>query len=188
VGLLGERRPKVLPPMEVVFVEPGRHPVYGFTEKQSDTLRIRFECPAQVTPAELRRIEKVVRDTWTALDCRDVARVDMRMTPEGKVYVIEINPLPGLTPDFSDLCTIARVSGMDYRTLIGEILAGCVKRHRETRSPRERVLATASGDGAKPRAPAANEPPATEVDPRDGSTPPPLAAQEAKGTNGTNGA
>jgi D-alanine-D-alanine ligase-like ATP-grasp enzyme len=134
VGLLGERRPKVLPPMEVLFVDPGEHPVYGFEEKQRDTPRVRFECPAVVTPAEQRRLEKVVRDTFAALDCRDVARVDLRMAPDGKVYVIEINPLPGLTPEFSDLCMIAKVSGMNYRTLIGEILAGCIKRLRERRA------------------------------------------------------
>jgi hypothetical protein len=56
------------------------------------------------------------------------------MAPDGRVYVIEINPLPGLTPDFSDLCTIAQVAGMNYHSLIGEILAGCLKRHREARS------------------------------------------------------
>ena len=78
-----------------------------------------------------------MRDTFAALGCRDVARVDLRMAPDGKVYVIEVNPLPGLTPDFSDLCTIAKVVGMDYRTLIGEILAGCLKRHREARTSAE---------------------------------------------------
>ena len=134
VGLLGERRPKVLPPMEVIFIDPKGLPVYGFEEKQSDTPRVRFECPANLTPAEQKRIDKTVRDTFTALGCRDVARVDLRMTPEGRVFVIEINPLPGLTPDFSDLCTIAKVSGMDHRTLIGEILAGSLKRHRELRA------------------------------------------------------
>ncbi|HSN97621.1 MAG TPA: ATP-grasp domain-containing protein, partial [Candidatus Nanopelagicales bacterium] len=134
VGLLGERRPKVLPPMEVVFVDPPAYPVYGFEEKQSDTPRVRFECPAKLNPAELRRVEKVARDTFAALDCRDVARVDLRMAKDGKVYVIEINPLPGLAPDFSDLCQIAKVVGMDYRMLIGEILAGCIKRHRDRRA------------------------------------------------------
>jgi D-alanine-D-alanine ligase len=139
VGLLGERRPKVLPIMEVVFVNPAAHPVYGFTEKQSDTPRVRFECPAKLTPLETKRIEKVVKDTFAALDCRDVSRVDLRMAPDGKVYVIEINPLPGLTPDFSDLCQIAKVAGMDYRTLIGEILAGSIKRHRESRVSRPQL-------------------------------------------------
>jgi len=150
VGLLGERRPKVLPVMEVVFVDPPQHPVYGFEEKQSDNPRVRFECPAQITPAEQKRIEKVVRDTFTALDCRDVARVDLRMAPDGKVYVIEINPLPGLTPEFSDLCVIAKVAGMDYRMLIGEILAGSIKRYREARQalPKEAPAASPSGLGA----------------------------------------
>ncbi|WP_437289044.1 D-alanine--D-alanine ligase family protein [Sorangium sp. So ce406] len=149
VGLLGERRPKVLPPMEVVFVDPPTYPVYGYEEKQTDTPRVRFQCPAQVTPSELRRIEKVVRDTFAALACRDVARVDLRMAKDGRVYVIEINPLPGLTPDFSDLCVIAKVAGMDYRSLIGEIMAGCLKRHREARaaSPQS-ALAAAPAAGA----------------------------------------
>ncbi|XXY46299.1 ATP-grasp domain-containing protein [Sorangium sp. So ce269] len=154
VGLLGERRPKVLPPMEVVFVDPPTYPVYGYEEKQTDTPRVRFECPAQLTPSELRRVEKVVRDTFAALACRDVARVDLRMTKDGRVYVIEINPLPGLTPDFSDLCVIAKVAGMDYRSLIGEIMAGCLKRHRETRttSPQPAAAAAPAAGAAAPAA------------------------------------
>jgi D-alanine-D-alanine ligase len=41
--------------------------------------------------------------------------------------------LPGLTPGYSDLCLIATAAGIDYRTLIGEILAGGLKRLREKR-------------------------------------------------------
>ena len=36
--------------------------------------------------------------------------------------------LPGLTPDYSDLCLIANRARIDYRTLIGEILSGAIKR------------------------------------------------------------
>ncbi|WP_434045711.1 MULTISPECIES: D-alanine--D-alanine ligase family protein [Sorangium] len=173
VGLLGERRPKVLPPMEVVFVDPPTYPVYGYEEKQTDTPRVRFVCPAQVTPSELRRIEKVVRDTFTALGCRDVARVDLRMAKDGRVYVIEINPLPGLTPDFSDLCVIAKVAGMDYRSLIGEIMAGCLKRHREARA--------ASPQSALPAAPAAGAAAGSAASP---AAPPPTGAAGAAGATG----
>ncbi|WP_438008541.1 ATP-grasp domain-containing protein [Sorangium sp. So ce321] len=186
VGLLGERRPKVLPPMEVVFVDPPTYPVYGYEEKQTDTPRVRFECPAQLTPSELRRVEKVVRDTFAALACRDVARVDLRMTKDGRVYVIEINPLPGLTPDFSDLCVIAKVAGMDYRSLIGEIMAGCLKRHRETRAPSPQPAAAAvpaAGAGA-PQAGAAGASQTAEPgsQPAPGpalAVPSPLAAEPA---------
>jgi D-alanine-D-alanine ligase len=178
VGLLGERRPKVLPPMEVVFVNPPAHPVYGFEEKQSDTPRVRFECPAQLTPAELKRVEKVARDTFAALDCRDVARVDLRMTPEGKVYVIEINPLPGLQPEFSDLCMIAKVAGMDHRTLIGEILSGPIKRAREMRS------IASSASSASPALASAPPPPTAASAPKPAPLPAEAPPAAAKGVNG----
>src|SRR5262249_5550477 len=96
---------------------------------------VEYACPARLSPAELRALERAARETFVALDCRDVARVDLRMNPQGAVYVLEVNPLPGLTPDYSDLVLIAKAAGLDYRTLIGEILAGGVHRLREKRRP-----------------------------------------------------
>jgi D-alanine-D-alanine ligase len=55
------------------------------------------------------------------------------MTAKGDIYVIEVNPLPGLTPGYSDLCLIAQAAGIEYRNLIGEILDGGLKRLREKR-------------------------------------------------------
>jgi D-alanine-D-alanine ligase len=128
VGLLGERRPRVLPPMEVVFLSQGDRPVYDYQCKQDWQKHVRYECPAKLTKEELKAVERACRATFMTLGCRDVARVDLRLTPDARVYVIEVNPLPGLTPDFSDLCLIANGAGVDYRTLIGEILSGAIKR------------------------------------------------------------
>jgi D-alanine-D-alanine ligase len=157
VGLLGERRPKLLPPMEVVFVGAPEHPVYGYEEKKVETARVRFECPANITQAESRKLEKVARDTFAALGCRDVARIDLRLAKDGTFFVIEVNPLPGLTPDFSDLCVIGKVAGMDHRTLIGEIMAGSIKRHREAKA--------ATSPGVVAGAPAEIKPPAASATP-----------------------
>ena len=77
------------------------------------------------------------------LGCRDVARVDLRLTPEGRVFVIEVNPLPGLTPDYSDLCLIANGAKIDYRTLIGDILSGAIKRWQRRQRVAERGEDTA---------------------------------------------
>ena len=137
VGLLGEKRPRVLPPMEVVFLNPGPRPVYDYECKQDWEKHVRYEVPANLTPNELRAMEKVCRSTFMALGCRDVARIDLRLTPEGRIYVIEVNPLPGLTPDYSDLCLIANGAKIAYRTLIGEILSGAIKRWRERQQVRE---------------------------------------------------
>jgi D-alanine-D-alanine ligase len=128
VGLLGERRPRVLPPMEVVFLKQTDRPVYDYECKQSWQQHVRYECPANLTREQLRAVERACRTTFMTLGCRDVARIDLRLTPEDRVYVIEVNPLPGLTPDYSDLCLIANGAKIDYRTLIGEILSGAIKR------------------------------------------------------------
>ena len=128
VGLLGERRPRVLPPMEVLFLTQRDNPVYDYESKQDWQRHVRYECPARLTKEELRAVERACRATFMTLGCRDVARIDLRLTPAGRVYVLEVNPLPGLTPDYSDLCLIANGAKITYRTLIGEILSGAVKR------------------------------------------------------------
>jgi len=128
VGLLGERRPRVLPPMEVVFLNDRGRPVYDYQCKQDWQQHVRYECPARLSKEELRAVERACRATFMALGCRDVARVDLRLTAEGRVYLLEVNPLPGLTPDYSDLCLIANGAKIDYRTLIGEILSCAIKR------------------------------------------------------------
>jgi D-alanine--D-alanine ligase len=134
VGLLGERRPRVLPPMEVVFLAKNDRPVYDYECKQDWQKHVRYECPARLSRDELRAIERACRTTFMTLGCRDVARVDLRLTPDGRVFVIEVNPLPGLTPDYSDLCLIANGAKTDYRTLIGEILSGAIKRWQNKQS------------------------------------------------------
>jgi D-alanine-D-alanine ligase len=134
VGLLGDKRPRVLPPMEIIFLDKANpRPVYDYQIKQEWEKHVYYQCPAKLTPAELKSMERIARETFVALDCRDVARVDLRMDEAGDIYVLEVNPLPGLTPGYSDLCLIANAANIDYRMLIGEILAGGLKRMREKR-------------------------------------------------------
>jgi D-alanine-D-alanine ligase len=146
VGLLGERRPRVLPPMEIVFLDPSDPtPIYSFEMKQDWSEKIRYEVPAKLQPRELERLERAAREVFAALGCRDVARVDFRMDAEGHLYFIEANPLPGLAPGWSDLVLIAEAAGIDYRALIGEILSFAVRRHGERERERERARRAAGG-------------------------------------------
>ncbi len=143
VGLLGDKRPRVLPPMEIKFKKTENpRPVYDYAVKQEWEEYVYYECPAKLTEAEQKAMEKIARATFWALDCRDVARVDMRMDSEGRIYVLEVNPLPGLTPDYSDLVLIAKACGMEYDQLIAEIMTGGLRRmkdkRREEREERER--------------------------------------------------
>jgi hypothetical protein len=72
-------------------------------------------------PEIVQRIEAVAMDAYRALQCRDYARVDMRLdTNTGEVFVLEVNP----NPDLADSCAFAasaRASGRTYDQLICEI-------------------------------------------------------------------
>lgn len=139
VGLLGERRPRVLPIMEVVFLDKQEAtPVYSFEHKQDWNNKLRYDVPARLDFAQQRAIERAAREAFLALNCRDVARIDFRMDAQGRPYFLECNPLPGLTPDWSDLVLITKASGMEYRALIGEILAPAIRRFRERERERRR--------------------------------------------------
>jgi D-alanine-D-alanine ligase len=136
--MLGERRPKVLPIMEVVFIGDDPTPVYDFQAKLATGSSVRYEVPAKLEPAEQRELERAARAVFSALGCRDVARVDFRMDPQGRIYFLECNPLPGLTPGWSDLVLIAEAGGIEYRALIGEILSYGIRRYHERERERRR--------------------------------------------------
>ena len=138
VGMLGERRPKVLPIMEVVFTGNDPTPVYDFSAKLDWTHKVRYDVPAKLEPSVQKEMERAARAVFGALGCRDVSRVDFRMDAEGKIYFLECNPLPGLTPGWSDLVLIAQGGGLDYRALIGEILACGIRRYQERERERRR--------------------------------------------------
>ena len=144
VGLLGEKRPKVLVPMEVVFLDKSeKTPVYSFQHKLEWNDRIRYDVPAKLDPAQLERLRSASRAAFMALGCRDVARIDFRMDEKGRIFFLECNPLPGLTPGWSDLVLIAKGSGIDYRNLIGEIMSGAIRRYKE----REQRKIAVGGNG-----------------------------------------
>lgn len=130
VGILGEGdSARALPPMEVVFCNPNDpNPIYAFEYKQQFSPEIRYDAPAQLDAPLREAIERAALDAYNALGCRDVARIDLRLDAQGRVNFIECNPLPGLTPDWSDLCMIAKSAGMTYQDLIGQILAPALQR------------------------------------------------------------
>ncbi len=137
VGVLGDpsdgRRPILLPAMEIVFTASDiPYPVYAFEDKLDWSKKIRYDRPAIVDAALQTRLEAAVVGAWTALGCRDVARFDFRCDGAGEPCFIEANPLPGLTPGWSDLCLIAESAGLSYEELIGRVLAPALRRRQNT--------------------------------------------------------
>jgi D-alanine-D-alanine ligase len=81
-----------------------------------------YICPADVEPELAKKLHHLALRGHTLLFATDVSRVDFRLDAEGQPRLIEINPLPGLTPGYSDLCLQAAAEGIAYEDLILEIL------------------------------------------------------------------
>jgi D-alanine-D-alanine ligase len=130
-------RPEILPPMEIVFLAgSGPNPIYAFEDKLDWSKKIRYDRRATIEPTLRAAIDDVVTRAWYALGCRDVARFDVRCDAFGQPCFIEANPLPGMTPGWSDLCMIAEAEGMDYDALIGRVMAPGLRRLERVRASR----------------------------------------------------
>jgi D-alanine-D-alanine ligase len=134
IGILGTSTLKTLGPLEIVFQSAaGKFPVYSFEAKTSpveDNPLFRVDCPVSLGKAMDRKISNLAKKAFRSVGCRDVARIDFRLTDKGEVYFLEINPLPGLSPGFSDLAILADRSGLGYTNLIRRILSPAIGRWR----------------------------------------------------------
>ena len=81
-----------------------------------------YVCPANLDPELERKLKHFALRAHQLLYALDISRTDIRLDEEGNPRLLEINTLPGLTPDYSDLCLQAKAEGIRYEDLILEIL------------------------------------------------------------------
>jgi len=126
VGILGTGDDAaVLAVMEVILREHAEPGVYSFQNKEHYEELVEY-CPAtDLTAAKAGEIALAI---WRGIGCRDAGRVDIRLDMNGIPKFMEVNPLAGLHPHHSDLCIIARMKGMPYRSLIEAIMRSAMSR------------------------------------------------------------
>lgn len=118
---------RLLEPVEHHFPE-GRHDIYDYDLKRSDDVgKVETVSPVELDDAARRRVEELSRRAFEAMPCRDLGRVDLRLTRNGEPVLIEVNPLPALAGDASFMIG-ARASGLDYRRTIELVLLSAVRR------------------------------------------------------------
>jgi D-alanine-D-alanine ligase len=121
VGILGTGAgSRVLATLEVVLRAGADAAVYSYRNKAQWRELVDYKLLAAGALRE--DVEEVALATWKCLGCRDAGRVDVRLDSGGSPQMLEVNPLAGLTPEHSDLPIMAALVGLDYQTLIGEIL------------------------------------------------------------------
>ncbi len=126
VGILEDR------PLGVVEIIP-KNPYYDFSAKYTDGM-VEFVAPAPFSREIYRAVQDTGLQAHRVLGCRDFSRVDIRLSPQGTPFVLEVNSIPGLT-SHSLLPLSARCQGIDFDRLIERMIRLALERAQ----PEERM-------------------------------------------------
>jgi D-alanine-D-alanine ligase len=131
VGVIGNSKVEALPIIELDFSKfpPGLPKIASWEAKwgdDGDEKGEQFEGTQSIFPTDLseemtERIQRVAIDSFQALRLRDYARIDLRVTPEEEIFVIEANPNCYLEKK-SEFARAAQKSGLEYPALIARIV------------------------------------------------------------------
>jgi D-alanine-D-alanine ligase len=134
VGVLGNPRPVTLPPREMFFgkaEDDSEAPRFTtLRAKWDDAYRkkwgIRNGPPAELPEGIAEKLSRTARLAYRILKIRGLVRLDVRLTEQGEIFVIEVNPNPSLART-DDFAMSAKDAGLDYETLIQRILDNAVR-------------------------------------------------------------
>ena len=80
-----------------------------------------IHCPARISQEKTAEIQAAAKAIYRALDCRGFARVDLFLTPEGRIVFNEVNTIPGFTAH-SRYPSMMKGIGLDFSALVERIL------------------------------------------------------------------
>jgi len=103
-----------------------KRPFYDYKAKYTPGMT-EFIIPAELDEKTLSRVQELSLRAHKALGCFGFSRVDLRVTPEGKIFLLEVNTLPGMT-ETSDLPKSAAAAGIPFDKLVELMLKTAVER------------------------------------------------------------
>ncbi|MBN1888661.1 MAG: hypothetical protein JW850_11755 [Thermoflexales bacterium] len=122
-----------LPPLEVDLApfEKEEGGIYSSRLKSQIPEQLSYLCPAPLNEEQLAQLNWLAAAVFRVTDCLDVARVDFRLNKheDDQPYILEINPLPGMNPEISDLCIEAQAVGISHPQLVNMVLDAALKRY-----------------------------------------------------------
>ncbi len=93
-----------------------------FNYEEKYTLKTsRIYCPARIPAEKAAEIKEAARTIYRALGCRVFARVDLFLTPDGRIVFNEVNTVPGFT-SHSRYPTMMQAAGVSFEELVTRLI------------------------------------------------------------------
>ncbi len=134
-----EKAPRVtrglnfLPPLEVDMsqYDEAEGGIYTNRLKVALVDEFHYLCPAPLSEEQVQELNFLTAAVFRVTGCLDVARVDFRLDTHrnDQPMILEVNPLPGLSPGISDLVIEAEAAGISHSELINQILDEAIARY-----------------------------------------------------------
>jgi D-alanine-D-alanine ligase len=128
VGVVGNPpNARVLGMMEIASALGTESFVYSLEAKRDYLRQVRYFIPPRLSPQTKNLLEQLALTSYRLLGCRDIARIDFRLSAEGEPHFIECNPLPGLNSETGDIVVLSR-DILPYEKLVQGILLDAMAR------------------------------------------------------------
>lgn len=129
VAVRGNHSADILGMMKIMPKEKTERFIYSLEVKRDWQARIEY-LPESSIPHDVRsKLTEYALAAYRVLELRDFARIDFRVGKDNIPKIIDINPLPGLSPRYSDLPILYRLQGKTYSNLIKMLLEDSFKRY-----------------------------------------------------------
>ncbi len=128
-AIYGNGEPKLLGMMKIGFRRQSQEQfIYSLEVKRDWKEKVVYVAQRDIPQPLQQRVAESALKAYSALELRDIARIDFRLDGHDIPRVIDVNPLPGLSPHYSDLPILYRLNGGTYSDLIALILAQACQR------------------------------------------------------------
>jgi D-alanine-D-alanine ligase len=121
VGIIGNNPPIAMPVVQYAIAGKTRLGNEFYSYRHVAERSVEYICPATIDEKQALQLQDLALRAYKAVDCRDFGRVDFRVDESGRPYVLEINPLPNLSPD-DVFVLFAKVKKISYNQIINNIL------------------------------------------------------------------
>jgi D-alanine-D-alanine ligase len=133
VGIIGNKKPTALPIRECIFNKTSGPCLATYRVKWNEKYRKKWNVKfsfAKLDKEIAGKICETCKKAYKLLRLRDYGRIDLRLTPGGKVVILEVNANPDVAKG-EDLAEAAKKARMTYKEFIKQIILNAMARYKQ---------------------------------------------------------